>query len=111
MTPAIDPASIEGVEVEADTMDEAVSAVAIAVPEAVGDCVTADEYQTYFVKTAVEVEGEEGKWLVTARLDPSVVLPVDGGEGNALSDMLNSVAALALGTAEAASVPTNSARN
>ena len=62
-------------------------------------------WNSYFTKTAEKVNDA---WVAKAELNPAVVLPVDGAEETPLTDMLESVAAMAIDTTEeaSASVPT-----
>ena len=62
-------------EVTAETSEEAAGKVAILVPGAMKDAVTADKYAEYFVKSAKYNE-TTGKYTVTAALNPDVVKPV-----------------------------------
>jgi len=62
-------------------------------------------WNSYFTKTAEKVNDT---WVAKAELNPAVVLPVDGAEETPLTEMLESVAAMAIDTTKetSASVPT-----
>ena len=71
--PAIAPDGLT--EVAADSPEAAAAKVAIKVPDAMKDVVSADKYAEYFVKSA-EYNETTGKYTVTAALNPDVVKPV-----------------------------------
>ena len=75
------------VEVSASSEEEAVANVQILRPEGIDDdVVSAEDYANYFIKSAIR--GEEGKYSVTAALNPDVVTPTiaDVQDGEVVKD-------------------------